>query len=504
MLEIISFIKLIKVRKKILKSQKKSIGFIYSSLFLSLFLYPPKVFSQSISESSLAAEAKLINVKIFGPASSGSGVILNKVNSIYEVLTANHVIEGVKQGDEVEIMTPDGKYHLFIPSSINKVPNVDMATIKFSSLSNYKTAKLGDSQSIRSGNRVYVAGFPLPTASVDKSIFRFQGGNVIANSSSKLKDGYNLLYSNPSLPGMSGGSVINEYGELIAIHGRSELDTKASSDMGKLISTGVNQAIPVSYFKAFKQKKDLVISESKKTSDDYLAEAYSSFQNDEKPLKILKLAKQSLDMNKTALGYTLMGIAKNDLSDSEGAMEAYDEALKIDENIELALRYRAENFRGSKALNLYNKLIKLYPGNMYYYFKRSEARAALGDNEGKLEDRLKTLELAKQQNLWSRPFASSDDPNNVIKLAIYSMIGNNYYELGDIPKACEYWNKSYESGGATFYSALASVEYIAHFLRGRPGRSDGRPGRTDDPRDKYLEDLLGRQGLEDVIYKVCL
>ncbi len=484
------------MRNKILKSQKISIRFFQSGIFLSLFLYTPKAFSQSISESNLAAEARLINVKIFGPASSGSGVILNKNNSVYEVLTANHVIEGVRDGDDVEIMTPDGKYHLFIPDSINKVPNVDMATIKFSSLSVYKTAKLGDSQSIRSGNKVYVAGFPLPTASVDKSIFRFQGGNVIANSSSKLKDGYNLLYSNPSLPGMSGGSVINEDGKLIAIHGRSELDAKASSDSGKLISTGVNQAIPVSYFIAFNQKRDLVISESKKTSDDYLAEAYSNFQNNEKPLKILKLAKQSLALNKSALGYTLMGIAKNDLSDTEGAMEAYDEALKINENIELALRYRAENLKGEKALKLYNKLIKLYPDNMYYYFKRSGARSALGDVEGKLEDRLKTLKLAKQQNLWSMAPSSSDDPYNHIKTAIYSIIGNTYYEIGDIPKACDYWNQSYESGGGTWYF-VAQTDYIFHSNRGRPWPSD-------DPRDKHLAELLGRSNLDDIIYKLCL
>ena len=327
------------------KLQKISFGFFYSSLSFCIFLNPPKVHPQSISESNLAVEAKSINVKIFGPASSGSGVIINKENSIYEVLTAKHVINSVSKGDEVEIKTPDGKLHLFIQGSINKVPNVDMATIKFSSLSNYKTAELGNSNSVRSGNKVYVSGFPLPTASVNKSIFRFQGGNVIANSNLKLKDGYNLLYSNPTLPGMSGGSVIDESGKLIAIHGRSEFDSNARSDSGKLISTGVNQAIPVEFYVAFADKRELVISESKKTSDDYLAEAYSSFQNKEKPLKILKLAKQSLDLKKSALGYTLMGAAKNDLSDTEGALKAYDEALKLDENIELALRYKAEKLQ---------------------------------------------------------------------------------------------------------------------------------------------------------------
>ncbi len=484
------------MNKNKVKSQIISFGFFFSSLSFCIFLFPPKVIPKSSLESDLAVKAKSINVKIFGPASSGSGVILNKVNSTYEVLTAKHVINSVSKGDEVEIKTPDGKLHLFIQGSINKVPNVDMATIKFSSLSNYKTAELGNSKSVRSGNKVYVSGFPLPTASVNKSIFRFQGGNVIANSNSKLKDGYNLLYSNPTLPGMSGGSVIDESGKLIAIHGRSELDANASSDSGKLISTGVNQAIPVEFYVAFAEKRELVISESKKTSDDFLAEAYSSFQNKEKPLKILKLAKQSLDLNKSALGYTLMGAAKNDLSDTEGALKAYDEALKLDENIELALRYKAENVEGENALNLYNKLIKLYPENMYYHFKRSAVKGTLGDNKGKLEDRLKTLELAKQQNLWSRGPGSSDDPSNHIKLAIYSMIGNNYYELGNIPQACDYWNTSYEAGGDTWYF-VAQTEYVFHSRRGLPTFSSA-------PRDEHLKNLLGRGELDDIIYKVCL
>ena len=484
------------MNKRKITLQRISFGFFYSSLSFCIFLYPPKVIPKSSLESDLAVKAKSINVKIFGPASSGSGVILNKVNSTYEVLTAKHVINSVSKGDEVEIKTPDGKLHLFIQGSINKVPNVDMATIKFSSLSDYKTAELGNSKSVRSGNKVYVSGFPLPTASVNKSIFRFQGGNVIANSNSKLKDGYNLLYSNPTLPGMSGGSVIDESGKLIAIHGRSELDANASSDSGKLISTGVNQAIPVEFYVAFAEKREIVISESKKTSDDYLAEAYSSFKNKEKPLKILKLAKQSLDLNKSALGYTLMGAAKNDLSDPEGALKAYDEALKLDENIELALRYKAEQISSEKALNIYNKLIKLYPDNMYYHFRRSEEKGLLGDNKGKLEDRLKTLELAKQQNLWGRSTGSSDDPFNAIRFGIYSMIGNNYYELGDIPKACDYWNTAYEAGEDKWYYGFHK-EYVFHNYRGRPTFSR-------DPRDKHLEELLGEGHLDDIIYKVCL
>ena len=196
-----------------------------------------------------------------------------------------------------------------------------------------------------------------------------------------------------------------------------------------------------------------------------------------------------------------MGAAKNDLSDPEGAFEAYDEALKLDENIELALRYKAENigvYGGEEVLNLYNRLIKFYPENMYYYFKRSEVRGVLGDNEGKLKDRIKTLELAKQQNLWNRSPSSSDDPVNKIRLGIYSIIGNNYYELGDIPKACDYWNIAYESGWDKFFFT-STGEYMDPRQRGQ------KDFFANDPKDNHLKQFFGGGvELEDIIYKVCL
>ena len=46
---------------------------------------------------------------------------------------------------------------------------------------------------------------------------------------------------------MSGGPVLSTDGKLIAIHGRSEVDERFNY-ADKLISTGTNMAVPISYY----------------------------------------------------------------------------------------------------------------------------------------------------------------------------------------------------------------------------------------------------------------
>ena len=81
---------------------------------------------------------------------------------------------------------------------------------------------IGSSSNISQGDKIYVAGYPLATTAVPKRIMRFLPGTVIANSLEPLPDGYQILYTNPTLPGMSGGSVLDASSNLIGIHGRGK------------------------------------------------------------------------------------------------------------------------------------------------------------------------------------------------------------------------------------------------------------------------------------------
>jgi V8-like Glu-specific endopeptidase len=67
-------------------------------------------------------------------------------------------------------------------------------------------------------------------------------GDVASNSSTKQqRNGYSLIYSNYTLPGQSGGPVLNDKGELIAIHGQGDVDTKSQETIndGVRVKTGL-------------------------------------------------------------------------------------------------------------------------------------------------------------------------------------------------------------------------------------------------------------------------
>ena len=80
------------------------------------------------------------------------------------------------------------------------------------------------------------AGFPLATTAITASIYNFTEGKVTANANRPLAGGYSLVYSNNTLPGMSGGPVFNDAGETIAIHGKGDVQqTNRASELSMTI-----------------------------------------------------------------------------------------------------------------------------------------------------------------------------------------------------------------------------------------------------------------------------
>ena len=202
--------------------------------------------AQAKDSSEIADIAKAITVRIEG-ATQGSGVLVKKEGNSYTVLTSWHVLQDNLSGEEVAIITSDGKEHLWDSKSLQRLGKVDMAVLTFTSRKNYQVAKIGDIKSISMGNQIFVAGFPLPSSTIPFSFLRFLDGKVIANANVDIPNGYQLLYSNPTLKGMSGGSVLDSEGNLVGIHGRAERDDQTSSSTGKSVTTRTNMAVPITY-----------------------------------------------------------------------------------------------------------------------------------------------------------------------------------------------------------------------------------------------------------------
>jgi tetratricopeptide (TPR) repeat protein len=176
----------------------------------------------------------------------GSGVIIRKDGNTYTVLTVAHAI---KNGG-CEVTTSDEtKYQI---AHVKTFPDkVDLAVFTFTSNKNYPVAKLIDnSDRIEALETVYVSGFPLSTA-INKSTFTIVKGDVVANPpNTQQGKGYSLIYSNNTLPGQSGGPVWNDKGELIAIHGQGDVDSKSQATINDevRVKTGYNLGITVNTF----------------------------------------------------------------------------------------------------------------------------------------------------------------------------------------------------------------------------------------------------------------
>jgi tetratricopeptide (TPR) repeat protein len=184
--------------------------------------------------------AQAITVRIAVGEENGSGILLQRDGDVYTVLTAAHVVRKATER-RLTIMTADDKQYQ--PTEIRRYQgDVDLAIVKFRSASSYRLAELGDSNKLTAGMDIYVAGFPALTRVITEPVFVFRHGQVVANSKKAFKDGCALLYDNSTLPGMSGGPILDEAGKVVAIHGKGdqEQDTDAK--------TGFNVGIPIAQF----------------------------------------------------------------------------------------------------------------------------------------------------------------------------------------------------------------------------------------------------------------
>jgi S1-C subfamily serine protease len=168
---------------------------------------------------------------------TGSGVIIGRTGDTYYVLTAGHV---VATRDEYMIVTPDGKKYPLDYNRVRKLENLDLALLQFTSSENLPLARLGNSEQINQGDSIYVSGWPAVGDAITRPTHLVTEGRISGFQRGESA-GYELTYSNPTAPGMSGGPVFNATGRVIGIHGRAA----GNQDIGKV---GINLGIPIHLF----------------------------------------------------------------------------------------------------------------------------------------------------------------------------------------------------------------------------------------------------------------
>ena len=354
-----------------------------------------------LDKRTLSQLAKKITLLVEGPGSPGSAVIFSKEGLKYFALTAWHVVKDVNPNEEIQVRTHDGRWHNVQKESLKKFEKADLAIFSFQSEYNYSVPEIGNPRILGAGADVYVSGFPLPSASVPKSVHRFMPGVVVAFSEMQQADGYDLLYSNPTLPGMSGGPVITDRGGLIGIHGRAETDFAATEQEGIAIKTGVNQAIPITYaipvtsntnspaeINPSNESQELIAKAAQRIeslNSIKMSTHPSEWLNDQKKFKtglmLAALGEQAIDLVTLAIqkqpngySYYLRGTYKeivNLLSynsfSRENIRQDYEKAVSLDHEIAPAyqrigdLITEEEDPDGSLAISYYEKALAIDP-----------------------------------------------------------------------------------------------------------------------------------------------
>ena len=158
----------------------------------------------------LSKQIEAIVVKIKASQKFGSGIIIQKRDRNYLVVTNRHVISGA---DNYQIQTSDNR--VYGAKSLAVSLDDDLAILQFKSDRLYSVAAI-DSTILRLYKPLLTAGFPF-----NSDRLQITSGQLLLKTHKPLKQGYQLGYTNVIHEGMSGGAIVNFAGEVVGINGRS-------------------------------------------------------------------------------------------------------------------------------------------------------------------------------------------------------------------------------------------------------------------------------------------
>jgi S1-C subfamily serine protease len=170
-------------------------------------------------------------------AAAGTGIVLT---SSGEVLTNNHVIRGETS---VQVAVP-GTTHKYSGKVVGYDVSADVAVIQLNGASNLKTASLGDSSTVTTGQAVKAVGNAGGTGTLTSASGTVTGlakSITVSDDQGGSEQLSGLIETNAALqPGDSGGPLLSSSGNVIG------MDTAASTSFGFRATAGSDSyAIPI-------------------------------------------------------------------------------------------------------------------------------------------------------------------------------------------------------------------------------------------------------------------
>ena len=218
---------------------KKTFYALLLPLFLFLLSNVNDVFAANMARSgdesaSISVYEKItpsivaIDADLDQGISSGTGCVIDPSGII---LTSSHVINKSKN---IEVTTQSGKTYKATVFAVLKDKN-DLALIKITPKEKLPVIRLGDSETVKVGQRVLAIGNP----------FGFRG-TLTTGIISRIDDDRKKLQTDAAInPGCSGGPLLNLDGEVIGINQSIYNPDNNRSNIG------IGFAVPVNYAKEF-------------------------------------------------------------------------------------------------------------------------------------------------------------------------------------------------------------------------------------------------------------
>ena len=315
--------------------------------------------AEQIAESALAATVYLemtdINGKTLG---FGSGFFVGQ----HQIATNFHVIEGAARGTAKQV-GKSAKYNIEGISAADE--KNDLAIVKVTAFG-VEPLPLGDSDTLKVGETVYVAGNPKGLEGT------FSNG--IISSLGKADARSRIQMTAPISPGSSGGPVLNRNGEVIGV---SSMIIEGGQNL--------NFAIPSNYLKALLKQVEPVkpFPGGTISAETYFHRGYVNGELGNYDDAIAAYTQAIRLKPDNAHAYYNRGNAKRKLGQHRAAITDYDTAIRLQPDYASAYNNRgnvkAELGEHIAAIADFDTAIRLKPDDAAAYYNRGISKANLGE-----------------------------------------------------------------------------------------------------------------------------
>jgi tetratricopeptide (TPR) repeat protein len=387
----------------------------------SVALVQPAVMAaKSAAQVQLISQAVTVEIRLQEDSSVGSGIIIAHQGDLYTIVTNRHVVCGrgsrnkVPEGETYALGLADGQKYQVRANSIRLIgTDLDLAIVQFRSSRKYPVAQIESSGVLKAADLVYTAGFP-----AEQPGFSFNQGKAIAVVDKRItgdRGGYSLIYDAATLPGMSGGGVFDEGGELVAIHGQGERygeNTELGDNKSRVgHKLGYNRGIPVKRLLEGLAAAGIKITENNSpttltsiraqpavSADEYFITGFNKLVEPGadviagKRAAIQELSKAIQINPRYSFAYFIRAYIYSQLQEFRQSLNDYNQVIKLNPNLAAAYRSRGvlkqDNLNDAQgALADYNQAIALSPGFALAYSDRGNLKQnSISDIQGALAD----------------------------------------------------------------------------------------------------------------------